>query len=327
MHHARVASMEVLVSYTFITGGLKTFNPFKQTLYSNAAELTSREMSLQGKKGLIVGIANDQSIAWGIAKACRTQGAELAVTFLNEKAERFVRPLAEQVQAELILPLDLQKDGELETVFKVVEEKWGKLDFVLHAVAFAAAADLHGRVIDCSRDGFKLAMDISAFSLVRMAHLAEPLMSQGGSIVTLTYYGSQKVAKNYGIMGSCKAALEALTRSLAVDLGAKKITVNAISAGAIKTRAASGIAGLATCNKCTSTRSPCLSSQIKMTLVLWLPSCFQQEEKPSLHKHYMLTRDSVAWLRLHTIHDLLCISTKELNVLFSKLSENRIGAF
>ncbi len=200
-------------------------------------------MSLQGKKGLIVGIANDQSIAWGIAKACRAQGAELAVTFLNEKAERFVRPLAEQVQAKLILPLDLQKDGELETVFKLVEKKWGELDFVLHAVAFAAAADLHGRVIDCSRDGFKLAMDISAFSLVRMAHLAEPLMSQGGSIVTLTYYGSQKAAKNYGIMGSCKAALEALTRSLAVDLGAKKITVNAISAGAIKTRAASGIAG------------------------------------------------------------------------------------
>ncbi|KXS20797.1 short-chain dehydrogenase/reductase SDR [Gonapodya prolifera JEL478] len=204
----------------------------------------SNLFSLAGKKGLVVGIANDQSIAWGCAKAFHQMGAELAITYLNEKADRFVRPLAEEVKSSIYVPLDLLKEGELEAVFAQIKEKWGRLDFLVHAVAFAAKEDLHGRVVDSSAKGFSLAMDISCHSFVRMAKLAEPLMDKGGSLLTLTYYGSQKVVLNYGIMGPVKAALESVTKYMAAELGQKKIRVNAISAGAIATRAASGFSDL-----------------------------------------------------------------------------------
>ncbi|KAJ3341786.1 hypothetical protein HDU93_004170 [Gonapodya sp. JEL0774] len=212
--------------------------------------------SLAGKKGLVVGIANDQSIAWGCAKAFHQMGAELAVTYLNEKAGKFVKPLADQVNSSLYLPLDLLKEGELEAVFAAVTEKWGKLDFLLHAVAFAPREDLHCRVVDSSGKGFALAMDISCHSFVKMAKLAEPLMKDGGTLLTLTYYGSTQVVKNYGIMGPVKAALESVTKYMAAELGPKKIRVNAISAGAIATRAASGIAGFSDLQKSHAEKSP-----------------------------------------------------------------------
>ncbi|KXS20796.1 short-chain dehydrogenase/reductase SDR [Gonapodya prolifera JEL478] len=226
----------------------------------------SNLFSLAGKKGLVVGIANDQSIAWGCAKAFHQMGAELAITYLNEKADRFVRPLAEEVKSSIYVPLDLLKEGELEAVFAQIKEKWGRLDFLVHAVAFAAREDLHGRLVDSSAKGFSLAMDISCHSFVRMAKLAEPLMDKGGSLVTLsklTYYGSQKVVLNYGLMGPVKAALESVTKYMAAELGQKKIRVNAISAGAIATRAASGISGFSDLQKNYAEKSPYpeLSSQ------------------------------------------------------------------
>lgn len=196
---------------------------------------------LKGKKALVTGIANDQSIAWGCAKAFHAFGADVAVTYLNEKSRRFVEPLAKEVHASMVLPLDLQKPGELEAVFDAVKEKWGKLDIVLHSIAFAPKDDLHGRVVDCSRDGFLLAMDLSCWSFIRMAKLAEPLMKSGGTLFTMTYYGSQMVVENYNIMGPVKAALESATRYLAAELGPQSIRVHAISPGPLKTRAASGI--------------------------------------------------------------------------------------
>jgi enoyl-[acyl-carrier protein] reductase I len=197
--------------------------------------------SLAGKKGLIVGIANDQSIAWGCAEAFHKAGAELAVTYLNDKAEKYVRPLAEQVDASLILPLNVMDDDQMSAIFATIEETWGKLDFLLHAIAFAPKDDLHARVTDCSKDGFLLAMDISCHSFIRMARLAEPLMQDGGCLLTTTYYGGEKVVGNYGIMGPVKAALEGSVKYLAAELGAKKIRVNALSPGPIATRAAGGI--------------------------------------------------------------------------------------
>lgn len=199
--------------------------------------------SLSGKRGLVVGIANEHSIAYGCAKAFQAAGAELAVTYLNEKAEKYVRPLAESLVAPLILPLDVAREGELEAVFAAITQKWGKLDFLLHAIAFATREDLHGRVTDCSKNGFLEAMDISCHSFLRMAHLAEPLMIGGGSLLTLTYHGSEKVVPGYGLMGAVKAALESCTRYMAAELGPKNIRVNAISAGLLATRAAGGIPG------------------------------------------------------------------------------------
>lgn len=198
-------------------------------------------MDLQGKRGLVVGIANDHSIAWGCAQAFKAAGAELAVTYLNEKALKFVQPLADEVGASMLLPLDIEDDAQLEALFAEIDAKWGGLDFILHSIAFAPLADLHGRVTDSSRDGFTKAMDISCHSLVRLAKFAESRMTNGGSIITMTYEGSNRVAPNYGIMGLAKAALEAATRALAVELGPKNISVNAISPGPIATRAASGI--------------------------------------------------------------------------------------
>jgi len=196
---------------------------------------------LEGKRGLIVGIANDHSIAWGCAKAFRALGAELAVTYLNEKAKRFVEPLARELEAPIFLPLDVQQPGQLEAVFERIQQEWKTLDFVIHSIAFSTKAALGGRVVDVDREGFLTTMDVSVWSFIRMAHLAEPLLSKGGSIFTMTYYGSQMVVENYNIMGVAKAALESAVRYIAAELGPKGIRVHAISPGPLATRAASGI--------------------------------------------------------------------------------------
>lgn len=197
--------------------------------------------NLQGKKGLVVGIANHQSIAFGCARAFKLCGAELAVTYLNEKAEPHVKPMAQMVAAPIFMPLDVEKEGELEAVFARIEQEWGKLDFLVHSIAFAPKDDLHGRVTDCSREGFMRAMDISCHSFVRMAKLAEPLMKDGGCLLTMSYLGADEVIDNYGIMGPVKAALQSATRYLSSELGPKGIRVHAISPGPLQTRAASGI--------------------------------------------------------------------------------------
>jgi len=199
--------------------------------------------SLQGLKGLVVGIANQHSIAWGCAEAFRAAGAELAITYLNAKAEPHVRPLADSVDASLIEPLDVENDDQMDALFEKISQAWGRLDFILHSIAFAPLDDLHGPVLDTSRDGFARAMDISCHSLIRLARHAAPLMTQGGALLTMSYEGANRVAPNYGIMGLAKAALEAATRSLAAELGPQNISVNAISPGPIATRAASGIVG------------------------------------------------------------------------------------
>ena len=195
---------------------------------------------LAGKKGLVVGIANENSIAYGCAKAFRGLGAELAITYLNEKSRRYTEHLAEALEAPLFLPCDV-REGQLKSVFETIEREWGQLDFALHSIAFAPREDLHGRVTDCSRDGFLMAMDISCHSFIRMAKYAEPLMKNGGSLFTMTYFGAEKVVENYNLMGPVKAALEASVRYLAYELGPKGIRVYAISPGPIQTRAASGI--------------------------------------------------------------------------------------
>jgi enoyl-[acyl-carrier protein] reductase I len=196
---------------------------------------------LEGKRGLIVGIANDQSIAWGCAKAFRALGAELAITYLNEKAKKHVAPLAEVLEAKIMMPLDVRTPDQLEAVFERIEKEWGSLDFVLHSIAFSPKDALQGRVVDVSRDGFLTTMDVSCWTFMRMAHLAEPLMRKGGTLFTMTYYGSQMVVKNYNIMGVAKAALESAVRYMAAELGPKGIRVHAISPGPLATRAASGI--------------------------------------------------------------------------------------
>jgi enoyl-[acyl-carrier protein] reductase I len=196
---------------------------------------------LEGKKGLIVGIANEQSIAWGCAKAFRALGAELAVTYLNDKAKRYVEPLAQELEASIVLPLDVRTPGQMEAVFEHIGKSWGDLDFVVHSIAFSPKDTLHGRVIDVPRDGFLTTMEVSCWSFIRMAHLAEPLMAKGGTLFTMTYYGSQRVVENYNVMGVAKAALEAAVRYMAAELGPKGIRVHAISPGPLSTRAASGI--------------------------------------------------------------------------------------
>lgn len=195
---------------------------------------------LGGRRVLVLGIANDQSIAYGCAKAFRERGADLAVTYLNDKAKPHVEPLARELGASLLLPCDVSKDGQLEAVFQTLGEQWGVLHSVVHSIAFAPKEDLQGRVVDCSRQGFLTAMDVSCHSFIRTARLAEPLMKQGGSLFTMSYYGAQLVVENYNLMGPVKAALEATVRYLAVELG-PNIRVHAISPGPMKTRAASGI--------------------------------------------------------------------------------------
>ena len=186
---------------------------------------------LEGKKELVVGIANDQSIAWGCAKAFRALGAELAVTYLNDKAKKYVEPLARKLDAPIVMPLDVGVAGQMEAVFDRISKDWGHLDFALHSIAFSPKDALHGRVVDVKRDGFLATMDVSCWTFIRMAHLAEPLMRRGGTLFTMTYYGSQRVVKNYNIMGVAKAALECAVRYMAAELGPKGIRVHAISPG------------------------------------------------------------------------------------------------
>jgi enoyl-[acyl-carrier protein] reductase I len=211
---------------------------------------------LSGKKAFIFGVANDRSIAWGIAKAFHAEGAELGFNFLGEALEKRVRPLAESVGAKLILPCDVSKDTEIESLYKEVEKAWGKFDILVHCIAFANKEELSNPFSTTSRAGFHLAMDISAYSLVAITRPAVPLLNEGGSIITLTYYGSEKVIPNYNIMGVAKAALECSVRYLAADLGAKGIRVNAISAGPIKTLAASGVGGFKTMLKTAGDMTP-----------------------------------------------------------------------
>jgi enoyl-[acyl-carrier protein] reductase I len=194
-----------------------------------------------GRKGLIVGIANDRSIAWGCARAFRALGAELAVTYLNEKAKKFVEPLAHALEAPIFVPLDVSVPGQTEEVFERIAKDFGSLDFLVHSIAFSPREALAGRVTDVSREGFLTTIDISCWSFIRMAHLAEPLMKNGGALFTMTYYGSQMVVENYNIMGVAKAALECAVRYIAAELGPKGIRVHAISPGPLATRAASGI--------------------------------------------------------------------------------------
>src|SRR5436305_1636053 len=199
------------------------------------------KLALKGRKGLIDGIANDHSIAWGCARAFRALGAELAVTYLNDRAKKHVEPLAQALEASLFMPLDVMVEGQTEDVFGRIEKDWGQLDFLLHSIAFSPKEALHGRVVDVGRDGFLKTMEVSCWSFMRMAHLAEPLMKNGGTMFTMTYYGSQMVVENYNVMGVAKAALEASVRYIAAELGPKGIRVHAISPGPLATRAASGI--------------------------------------------------------------------------------------
>jgi enoyl-[acyl-carrier protein] reductase I len=201
----------------------------------------ARSQVLKGAKALVVGIANDQSIAYGCAKAFRELGADLAVTYLNDKAKRFVEPLAKELDAALLVPLDVSVDGQLEAAFDAVGKAWGSLDILVHSIAFAPKEDLQGTLLDCSAGGFAKAMDVSCHSFVRMARLAAPLMRDGGTMLAMSYHGAQKVVPTYSVMGPVKAALEACCRYLAYELGPRGIRVHAISPGPLKTRAASGL--------------------------------------------------------------------------------------
>ena len=192
-------------------------------------------------KGLIVGLANDQSLAWGCVQALQRRGAQLAISYQNEKARPHVEPLAREAGADIFLPLDVRDPAQMEALFGAIRTRWGTLDFLLHSIAFAPREDLHGRVVDTSPEGFATAMDISCHSLIRLARHAEPLMQAGGAILTMSFYGSEKVVPGYGMMGPVKAALEASMRYLAADLGPGGIRVNALSTGPVKTRAASGL--------------------------------------------------------------------------------------
>jgi enoyl-[acyl-carrier protein] reductase I len=205
------------------------------------AKVAAQSKVLQGQRVFVLGIANEHSIAYGCARVFRQLGAELAVTYLNEKARRFVEPLASDLGATIIAPCDVAKEGELEAVFAQMRTVWGGLDIALHSIAFAPKEDLQGRLIDSSAEGFKLAMDISCHSFVRMARLAEPLMKDGGTLLAMSYHGANKVIPNYNLMGPVKAALESAVRYLAFELGGKQIRVHAVSPGPLKTRAASGL--------------------------------------------------------------------------------------
>jgi len=196
---------------------------------------------LKDKRALVAGIANEHSIAFGCAKAFRELGADLAITYLNEKARAYVEPLARSLNAPIFMPLDVSKPGELEALFAHIEEEWGRLDVLVHSIAFAPKEDLQGGLLNCSADGFGTAMDISCHSFVRMARLAAPLMKDGGTMLAMSYHGANKVVPSYNVMGPVKAALEACCRYLAYELGPQKIRVHAISPGPVKTRAASGL--------------------------------------------------------------------------------------
>ncbi|MBE9557265.1 MAG: enoyl-ACP reductase FabI [Proteobacteria bacterium] len=203
--------------------------------------MTDPKPLMAGKRGLIMGVANERSIAWGIARSAAAHGAELAFTYQGEALEKRVRPLAESVGSDILLPCDVTDEGSIDATFDALRDKWGSIDFVVHAVAFSDKEELKGKYVATSRENFLRTMDISCFSFTAVAARAMTMMPDGGSLLTLTYYGSERVMPHYNVMGVAKAALEASVRYLAVDLGAQKIRVNAISAGPIKTLAASGI--------------------------------------------------------------------------------------
>jgi enoyl-[acyl-carrier protein] reductase I len=218
---------------------LKSFTLSETGIVMSSSQHTIVDLS--GKRGLVVGIANEHSIAAGCARAFAGAGATLAATYLNAKAEPFVRKVTDQLPCPLVVPCDVREPGQLESVFERIRREWGKLDFLLHSIAFAPTADLHGRVTDCSAEGFGVAMNISCHSFIRMAHLAEPLMPDGGCLLGVTFYGSERVVENYNLMGPVKAALESSMRYIAAELGQKAIRAHTISPGPIRTRAASGI--------------------------------------------------------------------------------------
>jgi enoyl-[acyl-carrier protein] reductase I len=196
---------------------------------------------LEGQKALVIGIANEDSIAYGCAKAFRSLGADLAISWLNDKARRFVEPLAQELQASITGEVDVSIPGQLEAIFEQIRKRWGRLDILVHSIAFAPKPDLQGGLLDCSAEGFAKAMDVSCHSFVRMAKLAAPLMTEGGAMFAMSYYGANRVVPNYNVMGPVKAALEAACRYLAFELGSRGIRVHAISPGPLKTRAASGL--------------------------------------------------------------------------------------
>lgn len=196
---------------------------------------------MAGKRGLIMGVANDKSIAWGIARACSEQGAELAFSYQGEALGKRVKPLAESINSDIVLECDVTNDASIDALFDTLKEKWGKIDFVVHAIGFSDKNELRGRYVDTSAANFRMTMDISVFSFTAVAQRAEKMMPDGGSMLTLTYYGAEMVMPHYNVMGVAKAGLEASVKYMAMDLGPKNIRVNALSAGPIKTLAASGI--------------------------------------------------------------------------------------
>ncbi|GEQ98039.1 enoyl-[acyl-carrier-protein] reductase [NADH] [Iodidimonas gelatinilytica] len=203
--------------------------------------MTAQTGLLSGKRGLIMGVANDRSLAWGIAKAARAQGAELAFTYQGEALERRVRPLAQSLESNLLAPCDVSDMASIDAAFAIIEKEWGQLDFLIHAIGFSDKNELRGRYVDTSRENFLHTMDVSCYSFTAVANRAEKLMSEGGSMLTLSYYGAEKVMPHYNVMGLAKAALETSVKYLANDLGPRGIRVNGISAGPVKTLAASGI--------------------------------------------------------------------------------------
>ncbi|MGB0935439.1 MAG: enoyl-ACP reductase FabI [Alphaproteobacteria bacterium] len=203
--------------------------------------MTDTNSIMAGKRGIIMGVANDKSLAWGIAQSLHASGAELAFTYLGEALHKRVKPLAESLGSDVILPCDVSDDASIDAVFAEIEKRWGKIDFLVHAIAFSDKDELKGRYVDTSRDNFKNALDISCYSFTAVAKRAADLMTEGGSMITLTYYGAEKVMPHYNVMGVAKAALEASVRYMAVDLGRDNIRVNAISAGPARTLSASGI--------------------------------------------------------------------------------------
>jgi|SRR3990167_1943834 len=211
---------------------------------------------LKGKRGLVVGVANADSIAFGCATKLRAFGADIALTYLNDKSKSYVAPLAQEIEADLLLPLDVSQPGQIKAVFDRIAQEWGSLDFVIHSIAFAPREDLHGRIIDCSREGFLQAMQISCHSFLEMAHHAEPLMRPGGALISMSYHGADKVVNHYNMMGPVKAALESSVRYLALELGERGIRVFAVSPGPMRTRAASGIGHFDEILDMAVTRSP-----------------------------------------------------------------------
>jgi enoyl-[acyl-carrier protein] reductase I len=217
-------------------------DPVSSSQFQNEAEgMSDSPQIMAGKRGLVMGVANDRSIAWGIAKAVHAHGAELAFTYQGESLKRRVQPLAESVDADLVLSCDVSDDESIDATFQTLEEKWGGLDFLVHAIAYSDKDELKGKYLNTSRDNFVHSLDISCYSFTAVAQRAVPLMKDGGSLLTLTYYGAERVMPHYNVMGVAKAALEASVRYLSADLGQQNIRVNAISAGPIRTLAASGI--------------------------------------------------------------------------------------